>query len=513
MSLALALLHRATRLRSAVALSVFLLPLTWTVSAGAQTAGDETVAPVAKPAEPVTAPAARTPENIPPAADSGAGLITSPATTPAEDAAPPGNETGPIVSPVAKSSPASPYSVGQETELSNLLGEPESLTTQQVLTVPQALQQVWSVNPQILEAQQAIQAAGYDVTGSWGGFLPSVAVTNLTGDDAVSSIQASLPLWSGGMTLAQIGASEAREVIARANLDKVRLDLGLRTLAAFHGMAQAQEQAEQCVVYINALDALRATILRRKEQGVARESEVRTAESRVQQAQVEQESVQLQLIGSRNQLRELLLISPQRVESSDPGIALKSILPIDETKAVEQNPDVLIAAARIAERTEMAKQARAQLSPEIAVQYRHYYDGRSFDDTADTPQIVVQYQVGSTFTNWQKKRAEEARAEAAKSGLETAKRNAAARLVAARQQAVSASRQVLLQQQAADSTQALVESFLRQYQAGNRSWIEVLNGQREAHESALGLISARRSLAQSQHQLILQSLAWNALTR
>lgn len=438
-------------------------------------------------------------------------VMLSPALFAQSDSAPVPAET---TTPPAAPSTREVETTGMALPASDL-GESERVSfTHASLTVSEALRSAWTTNPQVMEAQHAIEAAGYDRTGSYAGFLPSIQISNLTGNDSVSSIQASLPLWRGGLTLAQIRASEAREIMARANLDKVRLDIGRQTLAAFHGMAQAQEQLSQSQRYIDALSGLYATIQRRLEQGVARESEVNTATSRIQQARVDQEIARLQLMNNRNELQRLLQAYPEQVALQGAQDILKAVLPIDSAKAVENHPEVLIAAARVAEQIELAKQARAQLSPEVAVQYRHYYGGgQAFDDTADEPQLVVQYQLGNTFAALQKKRAEETRAEAARSALESAKRVASSQLNATRQQVASSQQQVALQEQASASTQALVDSFLRQYQAGNRSWIEVLNAQREAHQSALGLIASRRSLAEGEQQLALQSLNWGVLTR
>ncbi len=382
------------------------------------------------------------------------------------------------------------------------------------LTVAHALEVVWRDNPSVQEAEKSIEAAGYEVKGSYGGFLPSLSVSNSTGKNALSSVLASLPLWNGGLTLAQIDNSKAREVLARASLDKVRLTLATQTLTAFYTLAQAQEQLRQWSRYLAALQRLNATVSNRAKQGVAPQSEVQTAVSRIHQAEVGQEAARLQLFNSRTELTKLLNLTTETVQWRENVAAeLEQVIAIDNNTIIERNPDVMIAAAQVAEQSAAQRQAKAQLYPEIAVQYRHYYSGQAFDRTADSPQLVVQYQVGNSYTAYQRVSSEQSKLESSRAHLEVAKREAQSALNANRQQVVSSGRQLQLQQLATANTQALVDSFLRQYQVGRRSWIEVLNAQREAHENQLSSIASRRAYALTGQTLMLQSMVWDTLLR
>lgn len=380
------------------------------------------------------------------------------------------------------------------------------------LTLLRALQQVWAENPQVREAEKAIEAAGYEVSGSYGGFLPTVSVINGTGRNALSSVQASLPLWDGGLTLARIKGSKAREVIARANLDRVRLMLGGQTLTAFYNLAQAQTQLRQWADYLAALRRLEQTITNRAAEGVAPDADVQTAVSRIRQAEVGQEAARLQIVTSRNDLAQLIELSPQTVQWTDElADTLTALALADTADLVERNPEVLIAAAQVDEQTALARQAEAQLYPGLSLQYRHYYEGEAFDNTADEPQLVVRYEVGNSYSAYQGARAARSNAESAQANLETARRQALAALRGARDRLQSAARQRALQKAAAENTQSLVESVLRQYQVGRRSWVDVLNTQREAHDNQLGYIASRRTYGLSTQQLVLQMLAWDLL--
>lgn len=65
------------------------------------------------------------------------------------------------------------------------------------------------------------------------------------------------------------------------------------------------------------------------------------------------------------------------------------------------------------------------------------------------------------------------------------------------------------QSAAADAADAVIASFLRQFEAGRKSWLEVLNAQREALDTRLSLVQQRRSLWQANTRLALHGLYWD----
>jgi adhesin transport system outer membrane protein len=248
---------------------------------------------------------------------------------------------------------------------------------------------------------------------------------------------------------------------------------------------------------------------------VAPRSDVQTAVSRIRQAEVGEEAANLLLASSRNELARLLQVTPKAVVAGDQlPAAVVALMSSPLGAQIDAHPDVRVATAQVKEQKGVARQALAQLSPTLSVQYRHYYNGQEFvtDPTADEPQIVAQYPFGNSFSALQRSKSEHTKVDSVAARLESTRHDVEATLRLTRAQLASSARSFRLQQDAASNAQSLVESFLRQYQAGRRSWVEVLNAQREAHEIQLGLIASRRSYLLSGQQLVLQSMAWDLLT-
>ena len=64
--------------------------------------------------------------------------------------------------------------------------------------------------------------------------------------------------------------------------------------------------------------------------------------------------------------------------------------------------------------------------------------------------------------------------------------------------------QLEYQQLAFQAARDLVDSFKRQFETGRKTWIEVLNAQREAQDTRLQLVQQREVVGQGKSSLLLQ---------
>src|SRR3546814_8359160 len=120
-------------------------------------------------------------------------------------------------------------------------------------TLQTILPKVWSENPQVLQAEEAVKASGYDITAARAGYFPYLQVQSSLAEnsqDSISTLYIVLPLWSGGSTNAQVDIAKARQKAALAELAKIRLALGQSTLQAYFNVLQAQDTMIQWNNYI-----------------------------------------------------------------------------------------------------------------------------------------------------------------------------------------------------------------------------------------------------------------------
>ena len=112
---------------------------------------------------------------------------------------------------------------------------------------------------------------------------------------------------------------------------------------------------------------------------------------------------------------------------------------------------------------------------------------------------------------YQGAQAEKARVTAAERQLDTTRAELQAQFRSDTALLLTYATQIVSQERAANASTNLVDSYRRQFDVGRKTWVEVLNVQREAHESRIQLANLRRGYWQTNLKLILQSLQWERL--
>jgi outer membrane protein TolC len=380
-------------------------------------------------------------------------------------------------------------------------------------TVGQSLAQLWRSHPDIRRAEAAIKAAGFDRTAAYSGFWPYLQ-TDLVrssrdgGNDYV--VRAVLPLWQGGQTVAAIDSAKAVQALAVADLQRTRLQLGLRLTESYFAVVAYREQAELWRRYREVLEGLSGMIQRRAAAGASPQSDVVSIISRIRQAEASLEMNQAGLIGAEAQFSALLEGGALPSGWPDSG----ELLTVAEAgqalaRALEAHPDLVYAQASVSREQADTRIKRSGLSPEVALRYVRPVGG---DSTAEPEtQLTVQYQTDGGVKAYQGWQAGRQRIDAARAAVDSTRRDISAAINMAHAQWRMSSVQMEQQAAAVEAADKVVESFLRQFEAGRKSWLEVLNAQREAHETRLQLVEQRRNLWQANAKLALTGLYWDRI--
>lgn len=381
-------------------------------------------------------------------------------------------------------------------------------------TLAQVLAKVWRDNPEVVQAERALQATGYDISAARSGYFPYLQVQTSVAeqsDDSVSTLYVVLPLWNGGLTGAQVDEAKSRQQAAGADLVRVRQTLGLRAVESYVNVAQAQEAAQQWSAYIGALKRLLSSIQRRAAEGAAPEADVQTAITRLRQAEAGMEANRAALFVNRAQLAQLLLATPGSVEWPGDGYMLSDA----EVEGVGQraglHPSRALALAEVEIQAAVTRGTRASLWPELSLQHRQQMEGVVFDPSNDATLLVAQFQSGNGVRGLFGYRAEKQRLDAARARADAILREVEASIEVGRTQLATSAMQLQVQAQAAEAASALVDSFMRQYEVGRKTWLEVLNAQREANDTLLQSITLKRNYWYANAKLALDGMYWHRL--
>lgn len=385
----------------------------------------------------------------------------------------------------------------------------------QVTRFADALVHVWETHPDVLQAQYALQASGYDLAASYSGFMPYAQldlVRSRRSDRYVARFVQ--PLFSGGSTIAGVQAAQASQRQALAELSSRRLQLALRLSDVWFGWLAARDLDRLFVAHIADLNGLLGIIRRRADEGVAAQADVINAITRIRQVEAQAEANRAVLGATQAQLAALLGTRslgsanwPDPAQRLDDDIAAKAW-----SHAREKHPAIQFALAGIERQTAERNINRGRTLPELGVRYNKPF-GDEADQTAPVGEVYLQYQTDTVFRAFQGMRAGSSRVEAAQASLDNARRDVQAAIEQALAERKAAALQLEYQQLAFQAARDLVDSFKRQFETGRKTWIEVLNAQREAQETRLQLVQQRRAYWVANNRLVLQGVYWDVLLR
>ena len=377
------------------------------------------------------------------------------------------------------------------------------------------LARVFDTHPQVAQAVSELEATGYAISGAKAGYYPflqvqaAVADTGSNGNTTLSIVQ---PLWDGGLTRAQVDEARQRQAAALGNLTTVRLNLSNEVLSASFDIVDADAQITLTERYIEDLKGSLGTIERRAENGVAPGADVQTAAVRLAQAESSRETIRARRIGGRSRLSSLMSEPPPaRISWPDEKARLQPG-DIDRLTAnLEAHPAIVEGELAIRVQKAIAKAASASLWPQISLQHRQQIDGTRFDPSNDATLVVAQYQTTNGVRAYQGAQSEKARITASERQLDATRAQLQSEFRSDTALLLTYATQIVSQERAAAATTNLVDSYRRQFDVGRKTWVEVLNVQREAHESRIQLANLRRGYWQTNLKLILQSLQWERL--
>lgn len=384
-----------------------------------------------------------------------------------------------------------------------------------ILRFSDALAHTWETHPDVRQAQQALIASGFDVTAAYTGFLP-YAQLDLGRSKRSDAYVARFvqPIFSGGSTVAAVDGAKAGERLALAELGRARLQLALRLNDAWFSWLAAREQDGLYRNYIEDLERLLGVIQRRANEGAAPQADVINALTRVRQAEAQAEANRSVLATTEAQLVALLgtrslgdATWPDTSQVLNEQLATKAW-----DHAREDHPAIKAALAGF-DRQEAERRAnRGKIFPELAIRHVKPFGDEALQSSPVT-ELVLQYQTDSGFRALQGMRASSSRTEGARASFDNAKRETFAAIQQAAAERRATKLQLGYQQEAASAASDLIESFIRQFEVGRKTWVEVLNAQREAQDTRLQLVQLRRAFWVANHRLALQGVYWDVLLR
>lgn len=339
---------------------------------------------------------------------------------------------------------------------------------------------------------------------------PSISSGYDIDNDFVSQVTIRQPLWTAGKLTADVNQAIFDDKAAVENIYEQQNLVAKNTIDAWQGYVQAIAQQDLHVESLKQLNEFEAMMQRRVGQGVSARIELDLVTNRILQEQnayqaaVEQERIATarleQIVGeplSRSSAIRLpdikTLVNQAKQQSTN-----------FERMAFDQssfyNPTVIKEHFQVESAKQGVEAQQASRYPTVYAQYEHAY---YHDDNRDTGKfsLGLNYAPGAGFSNLALARASQARVNSLVQNQESARRKVLEDIQVQYQQFISAKDQENSLIAAVAGAQLVVSSYRRQFIAGRKSWLEVLNAVRELNDYQVQLVQTQASLLGAFHRL------------
>lgn len=382
-----------------------------------------------------------------------------------------------------------------------------------------------SFHPSVRSAQSQQASAKAGLSGArWQYWpTPSVLVENAStstinsayqGDSRVATLRLQQPLWTAGRLRAGVSRAEAALAYSQASFHEVRQQLALRVIQAYGEWLAAQLKTASHMNARTIHEELQARVKRRVELGISAESDLTLTQVRLDSLAADLSVTRLQQDTALARLGQLI---GRPMLGADLGIAGTHVidpewLPQLE-RAVGRQPAVQKAQAQATLLEATLAERSADLSPEVYLRAERQYGNYAIINAAPESRFFVglstRFGAGlSTFSNVESAQAQH---QAALDDVDAQSRTAVEQLLIDNAQAGSSGTRVAALEASLKAARDVCVSYDRQFLAGRKSWLDVMNAQRELTQTELALADLQASQVIVTWRLALTNLGVETL--
>lgn len=360
-------------------------------------------------------------------------------------------------------------------------------------------------HPLVQSARAGQKATTEGITAAKLNLLPTPSISSGFDQDRdfVSQLTIRQPLWTGGRLTADVNQAIFDDKAAVEAIFEQQNTVAKTTIDAWQSYIQAVAKQSIHLESLAQLNDFEAMMQRRVGQGVSARIELDLVTNRILQEQTAYQAAleQARIASARleqmmgapiSQFGGLRLNIEQLTQIAKAGSAGFERLAFNQ--AGFYNPTVIKEHFQIESAKQGVEAKRAARFPTVYAQYENTY-ARDDDKRDGMFSVGLSYAPGAGFSNLALARASQAQVESLVQNQEAARRQVMEEIQVQYQQFASARDRELSLIAAAAGAQIVVDSYKRQFIAGRKSWLEVLNAVREQSDYQV-------QLAQTQAEMI-----------
>lgn len=366
-----------------------------------------------------------------------------------------------------------------------------------------ALQATLRNHPAVAGQEAEVSARRYAADGARSQRYPTLSAqaqqfrqgdrSVLSGDDLSNPavLRVRQPIWAFGRINSSIAAADAGVSMERADLLRVRRQLLEDTAVAYAEVRGSRKRLDIARQNVAQLEELHAQILRRVEGQLASSADARLAATRLLQARAQHQQYTSEWKIARDDLASLT----QAAINADQPVP-SGLLELPEStnlidSALEQSAEIHLKRRQLGQAETEVDQARTADMPTIYLQADRFNDQAGLRDDSQVSVVFEASLAGMGFTARGRRGEAEANRMAAMQDLTATELELRRELERLQHSRRLQTELIELQTQALGDMESLLDSYQRQYETGTKSWLDVLNIQRELFEQRRQLLQAR----------------------
>lgn len=357
--------------------------------------------------------------------------------------------------------------------------------------------EVLSKRSQADSAQQASVGAAWQLGPSF-----TLSTGKDTYGNSTTTTRIQQPLFTGGRIWHGIKEAQAKRDSADAEFIASQQNMIGKVADSYLEVIRLQERLKTAESNLREHKRLYALIQRRTEAGISSQNDVVTADMRLQQALAELETTKSQSATATRALARLI------------DLDVKSILPLKYPKleqvayktleeatqaSLEFSPEIVAARHKYEAAQSRTAIERSALLPQVYLRHEKY---NRQNPTGSYPEsqtfIALEYQLGTGVSSAYAWSASANQSKSAEATIGSVEKEITNSLTKYWYQYNLGKTQIVFMEKQLTASQSVVDSFARQYTVGKKTWLDVLNAQKEMNQSMNVVIDTKISLIQSQ---------------
>lgn len=377
------------------------------------------------------------------------------------------------------------------------------------ITLAQVLDAAAASYPVLVAARTEVRAAAQDVQAAQRLRWPNFSAT-LESDSGnlrsypTQALQAEITVWDAGRTSARINEAQ---VAADISLYKVYLqqqEVFLQIAAAWQSMVGARERLAVAEQTLLRLKNYQAQMRRRVQAEASPLIDLELVDSRLLQTEVERSTAQSSLQVALRRLEQLSGLEGLASQADalrysgeiQDAIAFERfLLQADWEQLAGAHPQVAKARLEVTQAKHRLASKRAEAFPQVFARlYKPLNALPTNSDTSPTAFIGLRYTPGAGFANMVEAQAMGTRLLSAEQSVDALYRDTLQTLQNDREEFANARTRLVSLEQSVKGADKVLESYQRQFQAGRKSWLDLLNAVRELAQNQYASAEAKATL-------------------